>query len=54
VNYEATHVDVITREIRTAGWVPKATYVCGCNPRHLCEQHAAIRAAEHYHPELIP
>jgi hypothetical protein len=56
VKYKATHSDSITRLLRQDGWVPRADlpiYVCGCTPELLCEQHAEIRAVEHYHPETI-
>lgn len=52
--YQATHTDSLTRMLRTCGWVPPFTLRCGCYPTRLCAGHATIRAAEHYHPELIP
>ena len=53
--YRATHTDGLTRILRTLGWVPDNDliwHVCGCQTDRLCDQHATIRAAEHYHPEL--
>lgn len=50
--YQATHKDLTTVSLRAFGWNPPIYMHCGCQPTRLCEQHAAIRAAEHYHPEL--
>lgn len=50
--YVATHHDPITAHLRNFCWQPTSTYTCGCHPSGLCTQHAEIRAAEHYHPEL--
>ncbi len=52
-DYQATHDDPITRELREDMWMPRQAYPCGCNHAYICPPHATIRAAEHYHPELI-
>ena len=50
--YEATHQDPLTVHLRATNWRPITQYKCGCDVHKLCQQHATIRAAEHYHPEL--
>jgi len=52
--YVATHADPLTTVIRRTRWYPQRQYGCGCESARLCQQHSAIRAAEHYDPTLIP
>jgi hypothetical protein len=41
----AEYLDRVTHALRTGGWTPAGTFLCGCNPTRLCGHHHGVLMA---------